>query len=146
MSSTPRTAAYEPALGGTLRRLFARQRPVATVRNPKALEEAAALDTHFRKTGQFVGALHGIPVLRKDNVNTSDMPTTGGSLSLAGYTPGMDAMIAQKLRGAGAVRGSMPNEKAVVIHGLILARLSGSARNASIRKDNCARTARERAC
>jgi amidase len=71
--------------------------------NPKALEEAAALDDHFRMTGKFVGALHGIPVLLKDNVNTKGMPTTGGSLSLAGYTPTTDAAITQKLRSAGAI-------------------------------------------
>src|SRR5438105_1296985 len=64
--------------------------------NPRALEEAAALDEHFRRTGKFVGPLHGIPVLLKDNVNTNDMPTTGGSLSLAGYIPGSDAAITQK--------------------------------------------------
>src|SRR5271167_2141179 len=33
--------------------------------NPRALEEAAALDEHLRKTGKFVGPLHGIPVLVK---------------------------------------------------------------------------------
>ena len=43
--------------------------------NPKALEEAAALDAKFKKSGP-VGPLHGIPVLLKDNVNTKDMPTT----------------------------------------------------------------------
>jgi amidase len=59
--------------------------------NPRALQEAAALDEHFRKTGKFVGPLHGIPVLLKDNVNTSDMPTTAGSLSLAGFIPAADA-------------------------------------------------------
>src|SRR5580700_3142951 len=69
--------------------------------NPRALEEAAALDEHFRKTGKFVGPLHGIPVLLKDNINTNDMPTTGGSLSLAGYIPGTDAAVTQKLRSAG---------------------------------------------
>ncbi len=37
-------------------------------------------------------------MLPKDNVNTSDMPTRVGSLSLAGYTPATDASIAQKLR------------------------------------------------
>jgi amidase len=68
--------------------------------NPRALEEAAALDEHFRRTGKFVGPLHGIPVLLKDNVNTNDMPTTGGSLSLAGYTPVTDAAITQRLRSA----------------------------------------------
>src|SRR4029077_12591173 len=35
--------------------------------NPRALQEAAALDEHFRRTGKFVGPLHGIPVLLKDN-------------------------------------------------------------------------------
>ena len=71
--------------------------------NPRALEEAAALDEHFRKTGKFVGPLHGIPVLLKDNINTKDMPTTGGSLSLAGYIPATDAAVTQKLRRAGAI-------------------------------------------
>src|SRR5579871_5139039 len=71
--------------------------------NPRALEDASALDEHFRKTGKFVGPLHGIPVLLKDNVNTKDMPTTGGSLSLAEYVPATDATITQRLRSAGAI-------------------------------------------
>jgi Asp-tRNA(Asn)/Glu-tRNA(Gln) amidotransferase A subunit family amidase len=70
--------------------------------NPKALEEAAALDAKFRKSGP-VGPLHGIPVLLKDNVNTKDMPTTGGSRSLEGYVPPTDAFIAKRLRDAGAI-------------------------------------------
>lgn len=70
--------------------------------NPKAVEEAAALDAKFKKSG-FVGPLHGIPVLLKDNVNTKDMPTTAGSKSLEGYIPPADATIAKKLRDAGAI-------------------------------------------
>lgn len=70
--------------------------------NPKALTEAAALDAKFRKSGP-AGPLHGIPVLLKDNVNTKDMPTTGGSRSLEGYVPPADAFIAKKLREAGAI-------------------------------------------
>ena len=70
--------------------------------NPKALEEAAALDAKFKKSGP-VGPLHGIPVLLKDNVNTKDMPTTGGSKSLEGYVPPKDAFITKKLRDAGAI-------------------------------------------
>ena len=51
--------------------------------NPKALEEAVALDEHLRKTGKFVGPLHGIPVLLKGNVDTGDkMQTTAGSFAL----------------------------------------------------------------
>jgi len=70
--------------------------------NPKALQEAAALDAKFRKSGS-AGPLHGIPVLLKDNVNTKDMPTTGGSRSLEGYVPPTDAFIAKRLRDAGAI-------------------------------------------
>lgn len=71
--------------------------------NPKALDEARRLDEHLRRTRRFVGPLHGIPVLLKDNVNTKDMPTTGGSQSLAGYTPAADATITRKLRASGAI-------------------------------------------
>lgn len=70
--------------------------------HPKALQIAEELDAKFKKSG-FVGPLHGIPVLLKDNVNTYDMETTGGSLSLKGYTPREDAFITKKLRKAGAI-------------------------------------------
>jgi amidase len=71
--------------------------------NPKAMQVAAALDERFRTTGKFVGPLHGIPVLLKDNIDTRDMPTTAGSLSWAGYAPPADATITQKLRAAAAI-------------------------------------------
>jgi amidase len=70
--------------------------------NPKAPDEAAALDKKFKKSG-LAGPLHGIPVLLKDNVNTKGIPTTGGSLSLEGYTPPYDATITKRLRDAGAI-------------------------------------------
>src|ERR1700722_2825962 len=46
--------------------------------NPRAFEEAAALDEQFRRTEKFIVPLNGIPGLLKDNVNSKDMPTTGG--------------------------------------------------------------------
>lgn len=70
--------------------------------NPKALERADELDSQFKKTG-FVGPLHGIPVLMKDNVNTSHMATTAGSLSLEGVIPDKDAFLVKKLINAGAI-------------------------------------------
>src|SRR5258707_90708 len=42
--------------------------------NPKALEEADRLDRQFKKSG-FVGPLHGIPILIKDEIDTAGMPT-----------------------------------------------------------------------
>ena len=97
--------------------------------NPRALEEAAALDEYFRRTGKFVGPLHGIPVLLKDNINTRDMPTTGGSLSLAGYTPAADAAITQKLRSAGAIILAKVNLHEFAIWGETVSSIQGQTRN-----------------
>ncbi|GAA3999376.1 amidase [Sphingomonas humi] len=47
--------------------------------------------------------LHGQPVLLKDNIETRDLPTTAGSLALAGNNTGRDAPIVTRLRAAGAV-------------------------------------------
>lgn len=70
--------------------------------NPKALAEAKALDAE-RKAGKVRGPLHGVPVVLKDNVDTFDLPTTGGSQLLEGSLPPDDAFIAKKLRDAGAI-------------------------------------------
>jgi amidase len=71
--------------------------------NPDALSIADALDSE-RKAGKVRGPLHGIPILLKDNIDTSDrMTTTAGSLALAGSIPLQDSFIAGKLRAAGAI-------------------------------------------
>ncbi len=70
--------------------------------SPTALRQAAASDLRHRR-GRTRGPLDGIPVLLKDNVNTRDMPTTAGSLALAGSPPDTDADLVKKLRAAGAV-------------------------------------------
>ncbi|MDT7541894.1 MAG: amidase [Acidobacteriota bacterium] len=71
--------------------------------NPDALEIAESLD-RGRKAGRVRGALHGIPVLIKDNIDTGDrMQTTAGSLALVGQTTPRDAFIVGRLREAGAI-------------------------------------------
>jgi amidase len=70
--------------------------------NPNALAQAKALDAE-RKAGKIRGPLHGIPVLLKDNVDTFDLPTTGGSQLLEGSLPPDDAFITKKLRDGGAI-------------------------------------------
>jgi amidase len=70
--------------------------------NANALEEARARDRD-RRRGLAHGPLFGIPVLLKDNINTADMPTTAGSVALAGSIPPNDAFITEKLREAGAI-------------------------------------------
>lgn len=70
--------------------------------NPHALETAHALDAERRLRGAR-GPLHGIPVVLKDNLDTHDLPTTGGSVLLHGSTPPDDACVVRRLRGAGAI-------------------------------------------
>ncbi|APY91341.1 amidase [Streptomyces alfalfae] len=70
--------------------------------SPTALRQAAASDVRHRR-GRTLGPLDGVPVLIKDNVNTRDMPTTAGSLALAGSPPATDATLVKRLRKAGAV-------------------------------------------
>lgn len=70
--------------------------------NAGALAAARALDAERRATGPR-SPLHGIPVVLKDNIDTSDMPTTAGSLLLAGSIPPDDAFIVKRLRDAGAI-------------------------------------------
>jgi Asp-tRNA(Asn)/Glu-tRNA(Gln) amidotransferase A subunit family amidase len=70
--------------------------------NPRALEEADALDRQRRERGPR-GPLHGIPMILKDNYDTKDMPTTASSVALTGFVPTDDAFQVRKLRQAGAV-------------------------------------------
>ena len=71
--------------------------------NPDALDIADQLDKERASNGPR-SPLHGIPVVIKDNIDTSDgMTTTAGSLALEGSIPAQDSFIAHKLREAGAI-------------------------------------------
>ena len=70
--------------------------------NPNALEEADALDRE-RAQGKVRGPLHGIPIALKDNIHTTNMPTTGGALAFAGLIPPYEATLTKNLRDAGAI-------------------------------------------
>jgi amidase len=71
--------------------------------NPEALDIADAMDRE-RREGRVGGPLHGIPVMVKDNIATSDrMRTTAGSLAMTDARPSRDAAVVHRLREAGAV-------------------------------------------
>jgi Asp-tRNA(Asn)/Glu-tRNA(Gln) amidotransferase A subunit family amidase len=70
--------------------------------NQHAVEEADRLDATFRASGP-VGPLHCIPVLVKDQIDTSDLPTTHGFAGFRDFTPAADATVVTRLRHAGAV-------------------------------------------
>jgi len=70
--------------------------------NPHALDEAEQLDRE-RASGRLRGPLHGIPVALKDNIHTTNMPTTGGALAFARYVPPYEATLTKNLTDAGAI-------------------------------------------
>lgn len=70
--------------------------------NEDALNRAEQLDEEFKKSG-LTGSLHGIPVLLKDNIDVTNLPTTAGSISLEGIKAERDAFITKKLKEAGAI-------------------------------------------
>ena len=96
--------------------------------NARALEAADALDRERASTGAR-GPLHGIPIAVKDNFETADMPTTGGSIALAGFMPGRDAFQVQKLRDAGAVLIGKTNLHELAAGITSISSLGGQTRN-----------------
>jgi len=90
LQSLVRIATYEDRLNA-----------IITV-NPRALEEAEALDRE-RAAGKVRGPLHGIPIALKDNIHTTNMPTTGGALAFEGLVPPYEATLTKNLREAGAI-------------------------------------------
>lgn len=70
---------------------------------PDAMDQARAMDAELR-AGKYRGPMHGLPVLVKDNVEVAGpLPTTAGSLALAGNVTNRDAPLIARLRAAGAV-------------------------------------------
>jgi len=90
LQSLARIATYEDRLHA-----------VITV-NPRALAIADSLDRE-RAAGRIHGPLHGIPVALKDNIHTTDMPTTGGALAFADLVPPYEATLTKNLEDAGAI-------------------------------------------
>ncbi|WOI37736.1 amidase [Alteromonas sp. CI.11.F.A3] len=70
--------------------------------NPNAIEEAKAADL-ARKNRMRKGPLFGLPVLLKDNIETSELPTTAGAMALVNNDTKRDAPIVARLKAAGAI-------------------------------------------
>lgn len=85
------------------------QKPIGGLRlnaivliNPEALADADACDRHLRQT-HTLPPLGGIALLIKDNYDTRNLQTTGGSLAMKGFVPEQDATMVARLRAAGAI-------------------------------------------
>ena len=98
---------YERLVGLYLNRVEAYDKKGPQLRavlaiNPRAIETARSLDQE-RRSRRKRSPLHGIPVAVKDNIDALDMPTTGGSVALAGTYAAYDATAVRRLREAGAI-------------------------------------------
>jgi Asp-tRNA(Asn)/Glu-tRNA(Gln) amidotransferase A subunit family amidase len=97
--------------------------------NRRALETAAELDRLWRENRAVMRPLHCIPVILKDNFDTADMPTTGGSLALAESMPLRDAFVVKKLRDAGALILAKANMTELALGGSSVSSVGGQTKN-----------------
>ncbi len=97
--------------------------------NDNARERARELDAQLERDG-FVGPLHGVPTILKDNQNTHDMPTTAGSVVLADSRPSEDATVVSRLRDAGAIVLAKANLQELSFGVDSISSLGGETRNA----------------
>jgi amidase len=96
--------------------------------NPHALDTAAEMDRLDTGTVRQ-RPLHCIPVILKDNYDTADMPTTGGSLTLAKLVPAADGFVVKRLRQAGAIVVAKANLMELAWSGTTVSSLGGQTRN-----------------
>lgn len=93
-------------IDGYLRRIQTYDQPTRlnslVLVNPRAQAEADRTDAEFKRTHRLP-PLGCIAVIVKDNYDTMDLQTTGGSLAMKGFVPATDAFMVQKIRAAGAI-------------------------------------------
>ena len=97
--------------------------------NRRALDTAAELDRVRNASRSSMRPLDCIPVILKDNYDTADMPTTGGSITLAESVPLRDAFVVRKLREAGAIILAKANLTELARGGTTVSSFGGQTRN-----------------
>ena len=70
--------------------------------NPRAIADARARDAE-RSGGTVRSPFHGVPIIFKDNIDATELPTTGGSLALVDHRPRLDSRVAAGMKQGGAV-------------------------------------------
>jgi amidase len=82
--------------------LYQQKLKAAIYVNANALNDADERDRE-RAAGRVRGPLHGIPIALKDNIHTTNMPTSGGALAFDGFIPPYEATLTRNLTAAGAI-------------------------------------------
>src|SRR5688572_11761793 len=97
--------------------------------NRAAVDIAAEVDRTRIAGRSALRALECIPVVLKDNFDTADMPTTGGSVTFASTVPLEDAFVVKKLRAAGAIVIAKANMTELALGGVTVSSRGGQTRN-----------------
>jgi Asp-tRNA(Asn)/Glu-tRNA(Gln) amidotransferase A subunit family amidase len=96
--------------------------------NPRALQQADAMDAEFKQTRKLK-PLACVPIVLKDNFETADMPTTAGSILLKGLQPVKDGFAVSKLRENGALILGKANLQEFASGGISVSSLGGQTKN-----------------
>ena len=130
---TARTITCVQLVRGYLARIDAYDDKGPTLRtiisvNPRAVEIAETMDRAFRPNAPLP-PLYCIPIILKDNFDTVDMPTTGGSVTLAKSMPPDDAFVVKRFRDAGAIILAKANLTELALTGTTVSSLGGQTKN-----------------
>lgn len=99
-----------------------------SVTNPTALDDAAKMDAE-RRAGKLRGLPHGIPLIVKENYDTTNMQTADGSPSVMGWIPPDDAYLVRRPREAGAIIIAKTNMHEFAYGVITVGSLFGATRN-----------------
>jgi amidase len=94
----------------------------------QALGKAAAADEALAR-GESPGLLHGLPVAHKDMADTAGVRTTYGSPLFAGHVPDRDALVVERMAGAGAISLGKTNTPEFGAGSHTVNRVFGATRN-----------------
>jgi Asp-tRNA(Asn)/Glu-tRNA(Gln) amidotransferase A subunit family amidase len=97
--------------------------------NPYALSDADACDAALTSSNTTFGPLFGIPILLKDNFDTSFMPTTGANADMAQSQPTIDAPAVKAFKKAGAIILGKTNLHELALEGISVSSLGGQTIN-----------------
>jgi Asp-tRNA(Asn)/Glu-tRNA(Gln) amidotransferase A subunit family amidase len=97
--------------------------------NPYALSDADVCDKALASNNATYGPLFGIPILLKDNFDTSFMPTTGANADMAQSQPTIDAPAVGAFKKAGAIILGKTNLHELALEGISVSSLGGQTIN-----------------
>lgn len=96
--------------------------------NPNVYKEAKALDDYYKDYG-LIGKLHGVFLVVKDNIHSTETFTTSGSIALKDFYVNEDAECIKKLKKEGAIVLLKANLHEFALWGETISSIKGQSYN-----------------